>query len=188
MKNFIVSLLIILFPVLVLAVTGDTLYVQANTVNMREGPSTTHPVIMKLHKGHKLIEISRRGSWVEVGAERTNGKIGWIHSSLVGEKHSDGSTTAPETPEFKRFESAFNQLNAKIRRSTGYNFFTKSENLGDGIVQVTATDVWLSAPLADRKSNLRTIYDMWDAAEKSDLPIAVYVVDEYGNQRMSLGR
>jgi len=34
MKNFIVSLLIILFPVLVLAVTGDTLYVQANTVNM----------------------------------------------------------------------------------------------------------------------------------------------------------
>ncbi len=188
MRSFLISLVVILFPVFVFAAAGDTLYVQGSNVNMRKGPSTKHTVILQLHKGHKIIEISRQGKWIEVRADRTGGKTGWIHSSLVGEKSNRGSTKATETPDFKRFKAAFYRLNEKIEKSTGYRFFTKSEYLGDGIVQVTATDYWLSVSETDRQKNLRTIFDMWDATEKSDLPIAVYVVDKHGNQRMSLRR
>ncbi len=55
-------------------------------------------------------------------------------------------------------------------------------------MEVTATDIWLSAPYTDRQSNLHTIFQLWDAAEGSDLPIAVYVSDINGNQHMSMKR
>ncbi len=155
---------------------------------MREGPSTQHPVVLKLKKGHKLVELQRKGRWVEVGADRTGGKSGWIHSSLIGKEFTGGATTAPADPKFQKFKAAFDELNARIKRKTGLTFFTKAENLGDGIVQVTATDIWLRAPRTDRESNLRTIFQLWDAAEASGLPIAVYVVDKHGNQRMSMKR
>ena len=172
----------------VLAAPGDILYVHGDVVNMREGPSTSSGIVLRLHKGHKLMEFQRKGKWVEVGADRTGGKSGWIHSTLIGSQFLGGSTKAPADPKFKKFKGAFNELNARIKRKTGITFFTEAENMGDGIVQLTATDTWLSAPQPDRESNLRTIFQLWDAAEGSGLPIAVYVVDKYGNQQMSMKR
>jgi uncharacterized protein YgiM (DUF1202 family) len=172
----------------VFAEPGDILFVHGDAVNMREGPSTSSGIVLKLQKGHKLVEFQRKGKWVEVGADRTGGESGWIHSSLVGEQFLGGSTKAPADPQFKKLKDAFSELNARIKSTTGITFFTKTENLGDGIVQVTATDTWLSAPQSDRESNLRTIFQLWKAAEGSGLPIAVYVVDKYGNQRMSIKR
>jgi len=186
--RFISTVLGILVAGYVLAAPGDILYVHGDVVNMREGPSTTSRIVLKLQKGHKLVEFQRKGKWVEVGADRTGGKSGWIHSSLIGKQFIGGSTKATANSKFEKFKAAFNELNTRIKRKTGITFFTKAEDLGDGIVQVTATDTWLSAPQSDRKSNLRTIFQLWDAAEGSGLPIAVYVVDKTGNQRMSMKR
>jgi hypothetical protein len=186
------KILTIIFGMLVaghvLAAPGDILYVQGDVVNLREGPSTSSGIILKLHKGHKLMEFQRKGDWVEIGADKTGGKSGWIHSSLIGKKFLGGSTKAPTDPKFMKFKEAFDELNGQIKKKTGIIFFTKAENLGDGIVQVTATDIWLSAPESDRKSNLNTIFQLWNEAEGSGLPIAVNVVDNYGNQRMSMKR
>ncbi len=172
----------------VFAAPGDILYVHGDVVKMRAGPSTSYGIVLNLPKGHKLVEFQRKGEWVEVGADRTGGKSGWIHSSLIGKESLGGPTKAPADPKFKKFKDAFNELNTSVKRKTSITFFTKAENLGDGIVQVTATDIWLSAPQSDRESNLHTIFQLWDAAEDSGLPIAVYVVDKYGNQRMSMKR
>jgi hypothetical protein len=61
-----------------------TLYVQADRVNVREGPGTSYGVQLQVHKGRSLVKLDRRGEWFwmtyEVG-ETT--KDGWIHSSLV---------------------------------------------------------------------------------------------------------
>ncbi len=61
-----------------------TLYVQADRVNVREGPGTSYGVILQINKGRSLVKLDRRGEWFwmtyEVG-ETT--KDGWIHSSLV---------------------------------------------------------------------------------------------------------
>ncbi len=40
------------------AAPGDKLYIQKNGVNVRTGPGTNNPVLLKLNKGHELIEFS----------------------------------------------------------------------------------------------------------------------------------
>ena len=183
------KLAFLLFAILVTTVAssapGDTLFVQGNIVNMREGPSTSEPVVLKLEKGHELVEFQTMGEWVEVGASRTDGKTGWIHSSLIGSDFSGGSTAAPEDPKFDQFLEAFDKLNERAENLAGVELFTGAENLGDGIIQVTATDVWLNASVSDRESNLNTIYKLWEAADGTGLPIAVYVVNKNGDMKMA---
>ncbi len=62
----------------------DGLIVIKDRVNMREGPSIDHPVVLTLEAGHELMEFKRDGKWVHVGAYGTSGKIGWVHERLVG--------------------------------------------------------------------------------------------------------
>lgn len=63
---------------------NDTLFVLKERVNMREGPSTKHPIVLQLDVGQELMEFKRDGKWVHVGAYGTAGKIGWVHNTLVG--------------------------------------------------------------------------------------------------------
>jgi hypothetical protein len=134
------------------------------------------------------VEIQREGQWVEVREDKPGGRSGWIHVSLVYKKFTGGEAVAEKDPRFEKFEAAFNELNASVARKTGMTAFTKAEHLGDGIIRVTATETWLSAPRLDRQDSLRTVFDMWDAAEGSGLPIAVYVVDESGKRHMYMKR
>ncbi|MFQ5756551.1 MAG: SH3 domain-containing protein [Acidiferrobacterales bacterium] len=59
------------------------IYVTGSVVNVREGPSTGFSVVTKLKKGHKLVELSREGDWVNIALEETIAKTAWIHASLV---------------------------------------------------------------------------------------------------------
>ena len=177
-----------LLTTLALSAPGDTLYIQGDKVNVRRGPSPNAQVMMQLGRGHKLVEFERRSGWVHVGIDRTGGKDGWVHGSLVSLSFPGGGSTAPADPKFDRFLAAVDQLNEKVKRAAGVRFFTKVENLGDGIVQLTATVTWLSAPRADREGNLNTLFNMWDAAEGSGLPIMVRIVDGRGNLVMRKAR
>ena len=172
----------------VMAATGDVIYVQGDVVNMREAPSTEANIVLKLHEGQKMLEIQQKGDWVEVGVYRTGGKSGWVHSSFVGNQILDGAIEAFADPKFDKFNAAFSELNSSIKRESGILLFTKAENLGDGIVQVTATDTWLSAPESERQSSLQTIFNLWDEVEDSESPIAIYIVDKDGIQQMSKQR
>ena len=61
-----------------------TLYVQADRVNVREGPGTGYGVKLQVNKGRSLVKLNRHGEWFwmtyEVGKTT---KDGWIHSSFV---------------------------------------------------------------------------------------------------------
>lgn len=172
----------------VLAAPGDILYIHGDDVNMRKAPSTSSDIVLKLSKGHKLVEFQREGAWVEVGADRTEGKSGWVSSSLVGKEFLGGSTKAPANPVFDKFQSAFNKLNAQLEKQTGITLFTKAENLGDGIIQITATNTWLSSKQSDKERNLLAIFQLWNEIEASGLPIAVYIVDKSDVRQMTMKR
>ncbi len=58
-------------------------YVTGSVVNIREGPSTRFPVIAKVNRGRKLVELTREKDWVKIELDEKNGKSAWIHSSLV---------------------------------------------------------------------------------------------------------
>ncbi len=62
----------------------EVLLVIKDLVNMREGPSIDHPIVLQLDLGQELMEFKREGKWVHVGAFGTSGKIGWVHQRLVG--------------------------------------------------------------------------------------------------------
>ncbi len=63
---------------------NEILIVMKDKVNMRDGPSIDHPVVLQLEQGQELMEFKREGKWVHVGAYGTSGKIGWVHQRLVG--------------------------------------------------------------------------------------------------------
>ncbi len=72
----------------VVSTTGDLskdgLIVIKDKVNLRDGPSINHPIVITLQQGQELMEFKRDGKWVHVGAYGTEGKIGWVHERLVG--------------------------------------------------------------------------------------------------------
>ena len=166
----------------------DTLYIQKNGVNIRTAPGTSSPVLMKLNMGHELLEIFRQGNWVNVGIARTGGKDGWVHASLVGPTSPGGTTVAPPDPRFDAFVRDLNRLNAKVKNALGYNFFTKVENMGDGIVQLTGTNPWLSSPRPDHERTLTTVFNLWSTHEGTGRPIFVHIVDRRGTIVMSRSR
>jgi len=65
----------------------DRLYVQTAKLNVREGPGTSHPVIMKIEKGVEVLEVTREGNWVRVNID---GKEGWVSARYV-----NSAPTAP---------------------------------------------------------------------------------------------
>ena len=63
---------------------SEVLSVIKDRVNLRDGPSIDHPIVLTLEQGQELMEFKRDGKWVHVGAFGTSGKIGWVHERLVG--------------------------------------------------------------------------------------------------------
>ncbi len=62
---------------------NEILVVIKDKVNLRDGPSIDHPIVLQLQQGQELMEFKREGKWVHVGAYGTSGKIGWVHQRLV---------------------------------------------------------------------------------------------------------
>jgi uncharacterized protein YgiM (DUF1202 family) len=78
-----------------LAATGDALVVTGDGVNVRAGPSGDAAIRMRVHSGQQVIELQREGSWVRAEIAGTDGREGWIHSSLLA--RPAGSPEPPET-------------------------------------------------------------------------------------------
>ncbi len=180
MTKALTAAVLLLAPNIAWAAPGDTLYAQGNLAHVRSAPTQSASVVMVVGRGHKLIEFERKNGWIRVGIVRTGGKDGWIFGGLVGAEFAGEESVATADQRFTNFENTVFDLNERVRQTAGVDFFTKVENLEDGIVWVTATNLWVEAPYSERESNLNTLFDLWDAAEGSGLPIMVQVVDQHG--------
>lgn len=171
--------------ILASADSGDTLYVSVTKADLKVDSDPESETVITLSEGHKLVEIYRSKEWIMVGPEKIGGKMGWLPISATSADVPKKETERFKTDEFERFQDAFWKLSNKIEKQSGIKFFTEAEYMGDGIIQITATDVWLSAPSELRKGNMQTIYDLWEATDGSGLPIAVYFLDSKGVRRFS---
>ena len=77
--------------------------------------------------------------------------------------------------------AAFSVLNQRVKSQAGVALFSGAEDMGDGILHVTATDAWLSGSAGEKASSLNAVYNLWQAADGSGLPIAVWILDSRGN-------
>jgi SH3-like domain-containing protein len=59
----------------------QTVIVRQNGAQLRSGPGTDQPVLIKLVKGVPFKVLKREGRWIQL--EHADGDKGWIHDSLV---------------------------------------------------------------------------------------------------------
>ena len=85
----------------------------------------------------------------------------------------------------KRFEAAFKKLNKQTLRTLGIRLFKGAKHIGDGVLEITATELWLEAPQSDKESNLKTIVGLWERANNFG-PVVVNIVDSEGEKQMSM--
>lgn len=71
------------------AATGDTLIVTDDGVNVRDGPSITAKVRMRVYRDQLVTELERQGDWVRAEIAGSDGVSGWIHSSLLAVPSAD---------------------------------------------------------------------------------------------------
>ncbi|HEX6141397.1 MAG TPA: SH3 domain-containing protein [Geminicoccaceae bacterium] len=81
------------------AAEGDSLTVTGDGVNVRNGPSTSDRVIMRVYRGREAIEIARDGEWVRVELAGSGGQEGWIHSSLLAPAGGAAATAPSPAPD-----------------------------------------------------------------------------------------
>ncbi|HET6467793.1 MAG TPA: hypothetical protein VFG43_05380, partial [Geminicoccaceae bacterium] len=86
------------------------------------------------------------------------------------------------------FKTTVASLNDRVRRAAGVDVFAKVEDLGDGTVELTATEAWLKAPEAARRANLDTLFRLWDSVHESEDAIVVRIVDDEGDVAMEKRR
>ena len=89
---------------------------------------------------------------------------------------------APEVAavDLQRFRDSVAYLNSRAVAVAGADLFTAVEPLGDGTVQVGATDAWATMPPAGQRSYAYTLLDRWAAATGRTGQVKVQIVDESG--------
>lgn len=167
---------------------GDILFVAVDGAELKVAPSESADVKVKLPLGNKLLEFSRDGSWVNVGADGTGGMDGWIKlESVSGSKPAGAKRGAAQTPAFKEFHSDFVRFSMMLKMGGGSAYFGEALFLGDGIVEVEVTDRFLSRPEKVRMGLLYSLVELWSNAERPGLPVWVHLLDAEGNDLMRGG-
>ena len=66
---------------------GSKIVVDASALNVREGPSTNHPVIAVIPQGTVADILAEENDWIQV--RLASGKVGWVAGRYVSVKPSD---------------------------------------------------------------------------------------------------
>ncbi|MFQ6018753.1 MAG: hypothetical protein ACE5KF_11230 [Kiloniellaceae bacterium] len=76
------------------ATPGEIHFIQADSIALRQSPDQAAPVLLRLDRGHKLLEFARRGDWVKVAVFGMVGREAWVHRSGIGPE-APGDDGAP---------------------------------------------------------------------------------------------
>ena len=89
---------------------------------------------------------------------------------------------------YRAFRKYFTLLNAEIKVQKGMAFFKNVEYLDNGVLQVTATDIFLSAPETYKQSYLIKMEQKWLDLREPSLKATVRIIDSEGVLRMEKKR
>jgi SH3 domain-containing protein len=190
-----------------LAAQGDALLVTGSNVNVRAGPSTGAGVLARVGVDEPAIERRRQGQWVEVELPEQN-VLGWIHDSLLagapdqasersrgGEAAADVDaggratqiaatdavgTEAPDDSPLGRFRRDVAYFNERAVAAAGVDLFTGVAPVGEGGVQVAATEAWATMSQPGQQNYLNALFRRWQAAAGPGRALRLEIVDPSG--------
>ncbi len=87
---------------------------------------------------------------------------------------------AADAADLARFRESVDYLNSRSTSVAGVDLFGGVQAVGDGVVQVGATDAWSTIPPASQQSYANTLLDRWAAARGYSGPAKVQIVDQKG--------
>jgi hypothetical protein len=79
-----------------------------------------------------------------------------------------------------QFRDTVSELNERALTAAGVDLFADVKALGDGVVQVTATDAWTVVPEGGQQSYMNALFGYWLAAAGSERPLRLQIVDRTG--------
>lgn len=166
------------------AAKGDHYVVVVDSGKVRGGPAKTYPLVASVFKGHELVEIDRRTSWVNIRST-TKAIEGWVHTSLLVRKKTPPKKKPRVKPRqlshaeaLAQFNQAFSKLRGKLKDEQGKEFFGAVTSKGNGIIHINATSAWMGLPGWQKEADIKQLFSMWHSAYNRR-PIAVYI-DETG--------
>ncbi len=71
-------------------------YVNANSLNLREGPATTYLVLETLNRNDKITILDQNGQWLRVRSPQ--GKTGYVLATYISFRQTTGTETTATTP------------------------------------------------------------------------------------------
>ncbi len=99
------------------AKAAGTVTIAADSVNVREGPGLSYPLITQLKKGDKYAIVKESNDWTQI--KLSNGQTGWVANWLIrkasGNQVTDGQGSIGNT-------AVSNTENLRVRSGPGTNF------------------------------------------------------------------
>ena len=108
-----------------------TKYVNATSLNVRSGPSTSYSVIGKLSKGTKIEVISTSNGWSKI---KYDGQTGYVSSKYLSSSAPESNTT---TTKYVNATS----LNVRSGPSTSYSIIGKLSS-GEKVEVISTSNGW----------------------------------------------
>jgi Bacterial SH3 domain len=193
-----------LFATAALAASGDALLVTGSNVNVRAGPGTEAGVLIRVGQNEPAIERFRQDDWVEVDLPDQDVR-GWIHESLLTEtaaaprqdapppapavatetglEPTEVAVTevpAPESDALRTFRGEVEYLNNRAVAAAGVDLFTGVAPLGEGGVQVVATEAWSTMSGSGQRRYVDALFGRWQAAADGARPLRLEIIDANG--------
>ena len=175
-----------LYSLQLAADSGDKLVVNTNHVNLRQGPSSSYPVLQRVQQGQSLTEIKRYNEWVQVDTGDAGISPVWVHASLVDiVTMADAQDTGDRLPE--QFSRAFLAYEQELETRLEEDYFATLRSPGNRVLELTVTESWIQLERNARNRILDDILGMWSAAAGPG-PVTVDVVDAQGTRLLSIYR
>ena len=202
--------LVVLLGGAAMAAQGAALVVAGDVVNVRERPELGASVVRQVHRDEQVVELARQGDWVQVKLpdRATTGWIHGSLLAAAASGPAAPQPPAPAAPVAEaqpgdaagqaqaeqmaaisdpatagavaRFRETVSNLNERALTAAGVDLFTDVKALGDGVVQVTATDAWTVVPEGGQQSYMNALFGYWQAAAGDGQPLRLQVVDRTG--------
>lgn len=163
----------------------------ADTVNLRAGPSNESNVRGTVERGDEVIELTRDSNWVGVRVLRT-GEEGWVFVELLEPvARSTLGTGGPEgvgveDAGFLRLSESFNRLIRGINANLGYPVVATVEQPEADFLRVVPTHEWLIN--GSREAHLMAaaaMYQMWKN-HQNGAPVRLAMPDDQGRDYITI--
>jgi N-acetylmuramoyl-L-alanine amidase len=113
--------------------------INANSVNIREGPGLTYPFVTHVDKGDKIPYVAEKGDWIQL--QLSNGKTGWVANWLISKNTNFLSTKSIDTESSLAFA---NTSQLRVRSGPGTSFqIIGYLNKGQKVTILDSNENWI---------------------------------------------